>query len=91
MAATARLEVRVRADSKARLEQAAALEHVGVSDFVRSAAEARADEVLREHDATTHLPGEFFDDLMTALEAVGSPNPALAEAATRARRLVTQR
>ena len=61
----------MRADSKARLEQAAAIENVGVSDFVRSAAEARADEVLREHDATTRVPAEFFDDLMSALEASG--------------------
>ena len=41
MAATARLEVRVRPDTKARLERAAALTQVPVSDFVRSAAEDR--------------------------------------------------
>ncbi len=56
MTASARLEVRVRPDSKTRLERAAGIERVPLSDFVRSAAEARADEVLREHDATTRVP-----------------------------------
>lgn len=37
--ATARLEVRMRRDSKARLERAADLLQVPLSDFVRSAAE----------------------------------------------------
>jgi uncharacterized protein (DUF1778 family) len=56
MVASARLEVRVRPDSKARLERAAELSQVPLSDFVRSAAEQRADEVLAEHDATTLVP-----------------------------------
>lgn len=46
MAATARLELRVRPDTKSRLERAAALAQVPVSDFVRSAAEDRAEQVL---------------------------------------------
>ncbi len=88
MAATARFEVRVRPDSKARLERAAALVQVPVSDFVRSAAEDRAEQILREHDTQTTVPAEFFDDLLTALDAPAQPNAALTRAALRARGLV---
>lgn len=88
MAATARLEVRVRPDRKALLERAADLSHVKVSDFVRSAAEERAEQVVREHEATTRVPPEFFDDLLTALDAPVRPSNALAAAARRARKLV---
>ncbi len=85
MAATARLEVRLQPDSKARLERAAELAHVPVSDFVRSAAEERAEQVLREHDAQTTVPAGFFDDLLAALDAPAQANDALARAAERAR------
>lgn len=88
MAATARLEVRVRPDTKARLERAAALAQVPVSDFVRSAAEARAEQILAEYDSRTLVPAEFYDDLLTALDAPTQPNPALSRAAGRARDLV---
>jgi uncharacterized protein (DUF1778 family) len=83
--ATARLEVRVRPDSKARLERAAELTHVPVSDFVRSAAEERAEQVLREHETQTSVPAAFFDDLLAALDAPAARNDALARAAKRAR------
>lgn len=90
MPATARLEVRVRPDSKARIEYAAELEHVPVSDFVRGAAEARAEQVLREHESHTRVPAAFFDDLWAALDAPMAPSPALAAAAKRARDLVVR-
>ena len=90
MAATARLEVRVRPDSKARLEQAASLANVPLSDFVRSAAEDRADQILADHESTTRVPAEFFDDLLAALDAPGVPNGKLSRAAQRAASLVTR-
>jgi uncharacterized protein (DUF1778 family) len=90
VAATARLEVRVRPDSKARIEHAAELEHVPVSDFVRSAAEERADKVLSEHASQTRVPAEFFDDLLAALDSPASPNAALRVAASRARSVVSR-
>jgi uncharacterized protein (DUF1778 family) len=89
MAATARLEVRVRPEAKARLERAAALAQVPLSDFVRSAAEDRAEQVLREHDTQTTVPAEFFDDLLSALDSPAQPNTALSRATQRARDLVT--
>ena len=90
MAATARLEVRLQPDSKARLERAAQLAHIPVSDFVRSAVEERAEQVLREHDAQTTVPAAFFDELFAALDAPPQANDSLARAAERARRVVTR-
>jgi len=84
VAATARLEVWMRPDSKARLERAADLVRVPVSDVVRSAAEDRAEQVRREHQTQTTVPAEFFDDLLAPLDATTQPNHALARAATRA-------
>ena len=89
MAATARFEIRVRPDTKARLERAAALVQVPVSDFVRSAAEDRAEQILREHDTQTRVPADFFDDLLTALDAPAQPNAALTRAALRSRGMVS--
>jgi len=90
MAATARLEFRLPDESKARLERAAELTHVPLSDFVRSAAEERADQVLREHDATITVPVEFFDDLLAALDAPATANKNLTKAFRRSRDLVTR-
>lgn len=88
MAATARLEVRLQPDSKARLERAAELTHVPVSDFVRSAVEERAEQVLRDHDDQTTVPATFFDDLLAALDAPAEANGALTRAAQRAQHVV---
>lgn len=90
MTATARLEVRVRPESKARIERAAALVHTPVSDFVRSAAEERAEQVLVDHEAHTPVPAEFFDDLLAALDNTAEPSGALARAAQRTRGVVTR-
>jgi uncharacterized protein (DUF1778 family) len=91
MAATARLEFRVQPEGKARLELAANLVHVPLSDFVRSAAEDRAEQVLSEHEVLTRVPAEFFDDLYAALDAPAEANSNLARAAKRARDVVVAR
>lgn len=83
MAATTRLDVRPQPASKARLERAAALTNVPVSDFVRSALEKRVEQVLRDHDVQTTVPADFFDDLLAALDAPAEANAALARAAQR--------
>lgn len=88
MSATARLEFRVSPSDRARIEHAAELIGEPASTFARNAAEARADEILREYEATTRLPGEFFDSLYEALEALDAPavpNAALRAAADRMR------
>ncbi len=91
MAATARLEFRVTREGKARLKLAADLAHVPLSDFVRTAAEEKADEVLRQHETLTRVPARFFDDLLAALDAPAERNDALTRATKRARSTVTTR
>lgn len=88
MSATARLEVRVRPEVKARIEHAAELAQVPVSDFVRSAAEERAELVLAEHQSQTRVSAAFFDALLDALDTEAQPSPALAASAARARTLL---
>lgn len=89
-AASARLEFRVRPDRKSLIERAAELVHEPVSEFVRTAAEDKADRIIREHEATTTVPAEFFDDLFDALDAPASPDAALTRAGQRARDLLTR-
>ena len=88
--ASARLEFRVRPERKSLIERAAGLMHEPVGEFARTAAEERAERVIREHEATTTVPAEFFDDLLDALDAAPRANPALARAAQRARDTLTR-
>lgn len=88
--ASARLEFRVRPERKSRIERAAELLNEPVSEFARSAAEEKAERVIREYEATTTVPAEFFDDLLEALDAEPQANAALSAAARRARRTVTR-
>ncbi|MFT4084641.1 MAG: DUF1778 domain-containing protein [Nocardioides sp.] len=89
-AASERLEFRVQAEKKARITRAATILHLPVGEFARSAAEEKADRIIREHEATTVVPAEFFDDMLAALDMPAQPTPALVEAMRRARDMVTQ-
>jgi len=89
-AASERLEFRVRSDVKERIEQAAELAQVPVGDFIRTAAQARAEEVIRSSVATV-VPARFFETLLAALDDAPRAEPALARAADRARSAVTSR
>ena len=82
---SSRLEVRVRPESKSRVEHAAALLQVPVSDFVRSAVEERAEQVLAEYETSTRVPATFYDELMAALSTPAEPSAALTPAAQHAR------
>jgi len=88
MAQSARLEFRVRAEAKEQIEHAADLLGLAVSDFVRAAAEARADQVLRNHALVTSVPTDFFDSLLAALDEPAQPNVSLIKAARRRRDLL---
>lgn len=90
MAATARMEFRLADESKARMERAAEIVQVPLSDFVRSAAEERTEQILRDHDATLTVPAAFFDELFAALDAPAQVNENLAAAFRRRRDLVTR-
>jgi uncharacterized protein (DUF1778 family) len=90
VAASARLEFRVRPDRKSLIERAAELVHEPVSEFARAAAEEKAERIIREYEGTTTVPPEFFDDLLDALDAPATPNEALSRAARRAIDLVAR-
>lgn len=88
--ATERLEFRVQADKKARIARAATLLQQPVGEFARTAAEEKAEAIIREHEAVTVVPAEFFDDMLRALDEPAEPAPALVEAMKRARQTVTR-
>jgi uncharacterized protein (DUF1778 family) len=89
--ATARFEFRVSPDAKARIEDAATVLHQAASDFARTAAIERAEEVLRQHARVTVVPTAFFDELLAALDEQPRSNEALVRAARRARDAVRKR
>lgn len=84
MTTAARLNFRVRPDTEHRLRAAAAATDQSLTDFVISAAEARADEVLASH---TLVPADYFDQLLAALDEPVTPNEALRTLARRPRRV----
>lgn len=86
MAATQRVEFRIDPESRSRIEEAAAIARMPLSEFVRSAAEDRADEVLR-NERETIVPADFFDALIAALDEPPVPNEPLQRAAQRAREI----
>ena len=63
----ARLDFRLDADTKDRIEQAAKLTHESTSTFVVHAAAARADRILARADVTM-MPAEQFDELLASLD-----------------------
>ncbi|GHT88918.1 hypothetical protein FACS1894154_08320 [Betaproteobacteria bacterium] len=88
--ASARLEFRLTPAHKVRIERAAVLAGVPVTAFAREAAEEKAERVLREFEATTTVPSEFFDNLIATFDAPPCPNATLSEAATRLRKTVVR-
>lgn len=90
MTASARLEFRVRPERKSLIERAAAIAHEPVSEFARTAAEEKADRILREHEATTTVSADFFEELLDALDAPPAANASLVRAAEHAQRTVTR-
>jgi uncharacterized protein (DUF1778 family) len=87
-AAAGRFEFRLRPEAKKRIERAAQLVNQSASDFARTAVEERAEQVLREHDVFTTVPGDFFDELLEALDRPPVGNEALAKAARLSRDVV---
>lgn len=88
--ATARLEFRVSPQEKSKIERAAELSGEPVSMFARTAAEEKADRILREYEASTTVPAEFFGDLIAAFDAPAQANTGLRTAARRLRATVTR-
>lgn len=85
---TKRSEFRADEQTLDRIQRAANAVHEPASEFVRKAALARAEEVLRQ-ELVTVMPAEQFDALMASLDAA-DPAPNLA-AAARKRAAFTRR
>lgn len=74
------LNLRVSETQRAAYERAAELEGQSMAALVLSAADARADEVLRSH-ATTVVPSDVFDALLARLDQPARPlSPSLEKA-----------
>lgn len=85
-----RFEFRIRPEAKALIERAAQLAQQPVGDFVRSAAEERAERIIQEQDTTT-VPADFFNALLEALDQPAQANEALRKSAKRLASAVTTR
>lgn len=81
---TDRLEARLTHAQRKRIEHGAALAGETVSSFVVAAAIDRT-EALVADQATTVVPGDYFDRLVASLDESGRA-PALERAAREARR-----
>jgi uncharacterized protein (DUF1778 family) len=86
--ANARLEYRVTSAARALIERAAEIAGMPPTSFARMAAEERAAQIVREHDATMVVPPEYFDNLLAALDAPAQPNAKLAAAFAQVREAV---
>ena len=85
--AASRFEFRIQPDAKRRIEAAAALANESASDFARTAALARADEILDRQERTL-VPPDYFEALLRALDEPPAGNDRLARAAKHARDLL---
>lgn len=79
-----RIEARLSADERARIERAARFEGRSLSSFIVEAAVERADQILAEPTVTV-VPADYFDRLVAALDEPG-PAPRLGRAADHVRR-----
>jgi uncharacterized protein (DUF1778 family) len=84
VAATERLDLPVLRSTWQRLRAAAAASHQSVADFMVSAAEARADEVLSAH---TVVSAACFDSLVAEMDKPTEPNDSLRAVSMRQRRV----
>jgi len=80
-----RVEARLSADQRDRIERAAHLAEESLSAFIVAAAVQRADVVIAEHSSTV-VPSGYFDQLLVALDAGPEASPRLAAAAKRSRK-----
>lgn len=82
---TERVETRVTPQEAARLRFAANLARTSLSSFVIGAAVERAEQVIASHSQTL-VPGDYFDQLLEALDQTPHVLPGLSRAVQRAKR-----
>ncbi|HJW74920.1 MAG TPA: DUF1778 domain-containing protein [Thermoleophilia bacterium] len=76
------LNIRVTEDEKAMVEQAAALSHMGMSQFMLQATLRAAEEVLADQTRFV-LPHDKWDDFVALLDRPARVLPRLREAASK--------
>ena len=81
---TGRVEVRVSAEARRRIADAAQLSGESLSSFMVAASVDKAERVIAE-TAVTLVPSDYFDRLVAAIDRA-ERMPLLAEAAKRARK-----
>ena len=81
----ARLDVRLNANAKEKIERAAVVSHRTVTDFVVTSLLRASEGALRRHE-TIRLTNRDRDDFLAALDRHVSPNRALRRAANKFKR-----
>jgi uncharacterized protein (DUF1778 family) len=87
MTTAERFDLKMNADEKAVVAKAAALMGTTMAGFVRAAAKEKA-QVLLERETRLTLTDRDFTAFASALDSAFTPNPALKQALTLARRKV---
>jgi uncharacterized protein (DUF1778 family) len=78
--ATARLDIRLDEEIKAKAEKASALLGLkSLTEYVVRLMDEDADQVIAQHETMT-LKNDVFDEFMAACEQAKAPNQALREA-----------
>lgn len=83
------MEQRIDEETEALLAAAASLTHESVSAFVVRSARDEAARLLARSDLTM-MPAGQFDEMIAALDSPPRRIPALADAASRRRRLASE-
>jgi uncharacterized protein (DUF1778 family) len=86
----ARLDVRLRSDNKALIEEAATLSGKTMSEYVVSTLVQQSTEVLQRH-RHVQLSDQDRDQFLALLDASDEPSPALTQAARRYKRILGTR
>ncbi|MBY0246785.1 MAG: DUF1778 domain-containing protein [Nitrospiraceae bacterium] len=84
---SARLDVRLRSDKKALIEEAATLSGKTISEYVVSTLVQQSTEVLQRH-RHIQLSDRDRDQFLALLDASDEPNATLTEAARKYKRIV---
>ena len=83
--ATARFDMRLDEEVKAKAEKAAALLGMkSLTEYVVKLMEDNANQVIAEHESMT-VEGDIFDRFLDACEDANRPTQALVDAVTRTR------
>ena len=81
----ARLDVRITAQAKNKIEQAAVVSHQTVTDFVLTSLLRASEEALKHHDSI-QMTNRDRDLFLAALDTETRPNSALRKAAEQYKR-----